>query len=273
MDVYLKNYKHSLLVATDDLLYYGKPEAETQELYEYAVANGMTIRDDSPLVDYYLDRYLDSWSVSHPDFYDPLYKTKPTILEMQHYSMIKNDGHWKGKNGKEIIPKYNRSAAEILTGAIQTMHATYIGFHGFVEEWYTENPDLACELANKCGYWYFPISCNYSSNMKKGKNSLSITWINKGVAPAYNVYSLLLQFTHKQTGKKQELIINDSGNKNWLPQNEYHKEYSFNIPEDWEYGIYEVRFSLSYENSKIDIGVSPTIQKEGYTRIGDVKLE
>jgi hypothetical protein len=63
MDVYLKNYKHSLLVATDDLLYYGKPEVETQELYKYAVENGMTIRDDSPLVDYYLDCYPDSWSV------------------------------------------------------------------------------------------------------------------------------------------------------------------------------------------------------------------
>lgn len=272
MDVYLKNYKHSLLVATDDLLYYGKPEVETQELYKYAVENGMTIRDDSPLVDYYLDCYPDSWSVSHPGFYDPLYKTKPTILEMQHYSMIKNDGNWKGKNGSEIIPKYGHSAAEMLTGAIETMHATYIGFHGFVEEWYTENPDLACTLANKCGYWYFPVSCNYSPNMKKGENKLTICWTNKGVAPAYNVYSLLLQFTHTQTGEKQEVIINDSGNMGWLPGKEYYKEYTFTIPKDWKQGIYEVRFGLFHKDGKIDIGVSPTIQEEGYTQIGNIKL-
>ena len=36
MDVFLKNYRKSQLVCTDDLLYYGKKEADVKILLDYA---------------------------------------------------------------------------------------------------------------------------------------------------------------------------------------------------------------------------------------------
>lgn len=80
LKVYLKHFKKTMLVVTDDLLYYGKPDREVEELYRYAVSNGFAVRDNSPMVSWYLDRYAGTGSVSHPRFYDPLYKTKPVIL-------------------------------------------------------------------------------------------------------------------------------------------------------------------------------------------------
>lgn len=83
IDIYVKHYKQSQLVVTDDLLYYGKSVTDVDTLYKYAISKGITLRDDSPMVDWYLHQNLASWSVSHPQFYNPLYLDKPIIFELQ----------------------------------------------------------------------------------------------------------------------------------------------------------------------------------------------
>lgn len=277
LNIFLKHFRKSMLVVTDDLLYYGKPENEVNELYRYAVSNGMTVRDDSPMVDWYLEQNLDTWSVSHPRFYDPLYETKPIILELQHYGMVKEDGNWIGKNGEGVIPAYSYSGADIVRNIIKVMHATYIGFHGYAEEWLTDNPDLSKELANKCGYWYFPVSASYSSVMKHGKNILSISWLNKGVAPAYYSYALILQLRNKNSGENVEIQIRDSGNRKWFPDHECVESYSFNLPETLSTGIYDLGMKLSYEaegyHQTVEVAVSENRIIDDFIQLGVFELE
>ncbi|MFZ5833434.1 MAG: hypothetical protein ACOY3P_25385 [Planctomycetota bacterium] len=217
VDLYLKHYKHAQLVAPDDLLKYDKDDRDVQSLYEYVVGKGITLRDDSPMVAWYVKTYMDTWTISHPQFYDPLYLQKPIIFELQHYGSVKDDGHWLGKNGANVIPSLGVSGAEVFRKAIETMHATYIGYHGYAEEFLQENPDLVGSLLNRCGYWYFPVCAQYPKSVRAGENRISITWLNKGVAPAYRAYSLVLGFESKKTGKLAEAVVPDAGNRNWLP--------------------------------------------------------
>lgn len=276
MDIFLKHFKHSLIVATDDLLYYGKPDDVANELYQYAVSNGMSVRDDSPMVGWYLDQNLDTWSVSHPQFFTPLYLTKPIIMELQHYGIVKNEGNWRGRNGEDIIPVYSHSGADIVRNVIKTMHATYIGFHGSVEEWFADNPDLSKELANKCGYWYFLVNASYPSIMKTGENKLSLSWLNKGVAPAYHPYQLVFRLTNRETGKNTDIILPDSNNRNWQPDEVCEENYSFNLPSSMGTGDYTLSFKLQYVTAEKDRLVDVAIDKErisdGFVYIGQVEV-
>ena len=151
--VFLENYKKTRLVCTDDLLYYGKTDADVKTLFDYAVSKGLSLRDDSPMVDWYVQQNLDTWTISHPHFYDPLYLKMPIVFELEHYGTVKKNGYWLGKNGADKIAKLGYSGAEIMRKAIETMHATYIGYHGFAEEWLADNPGLTKDLSNLCGYW------------------------------------------------------------------------------------------------------------------------
>ena len=119
-----------LIVNLQQYAYWHKSDEEVQELYDYAVAKGFTISDESIMVGWYIQTRPDTWSVSHPHFFDPLYKERPTKLELQHYSSVKRN-HWLGRNGEYTLPDLGVSGADIFRGAIRTMHASYIGYHGF----------------------------------------------------------------------------------------------------------------------------------------------
>ncbi len=277
MDVFLKNFKKSQLVVTDDLLYYGKSKADTKTLYSYAVANGISLRDDSPLVDWYLQNNLKTWSVTNPEFYDTLYLKKPIVFELQHYGTVKKEGNWIGKNGTGVIPKYKYSGAEIMRKAIETMHATNIGYHGYCEEWLADNPDLTNELANRCGYWYFPVSAGYSSVLKSGVNEISIEWLNKGIAPAYHGFDIVFYIESQNPKNSFEVSPFDSGNLTWLPGINKREKYSIEIPSNTKPGDYILKFKLIEHlesgTSPIQIGIKESlIDQNGFVELGKVKI-
>lgn len=263
INVYLKHFRKSQLVCTDDLLYYGKNDITVNQLVEYAVSNGLSLRDDSPMVDWYLDNYLNTWSVSHPWFYDPLYLKKPIVFELQHFGEVKSDGNWIGKNGIGKIDKYGFSGADIMRNAIRIMHATYIGYHDHVEDWLPGNPDLTSELANLCGYWYFPVNAKFSSILNRGKNEISIEWLNKGVAPAYTGFKLVFRFESDNPENSFEIASVEAGNKEWLPGIVKHEIYFFDIPNEVKSGNYLLKFKLIEQLESglnpIQIGVKETI--------------
>lgn len=244
IDIYLKHYKNSLLVATDDLLYYGKSADDQQILLNYVLTNGITLRDDSPLVDWYLEKNLDTWSVSHPRFFEQIYPHNPVIFELQHYHMVKSDGNWKGKNGADGIEKYGHSGADIFLNAMKTMGATYIGYHGYLEEWLHDNPDLTRELANKCGYWYFPVNSNFPSVFSKGENSIQLTWVNKGIAPAYKSFGLIFRLQPAKGGTPVDIMLEDSGNLDFLPSQQFVKDYTVTISPDIPQGEYLLKLKM-----------------------------
>lgn len=278
MDVYLKNFRKSQLVVTDDFLYYGKSDADVKTLYDFAVANGITLRDDSPLVDWYMNNNLKTWSVSHAQFYDPLYLKKPVVFELQHYGMVKKDGNWLGKNGAGKIKKYGVSGADVMRKAIETMHATYIGYHGYCEEWLADNPDLTNELANRCGYWYFPVSASFSSELKSGTNEISIEWLNKGVAPAYHPFDIILRFESTASGNSFEIAAMNSNNLEWLPGIAKTEKYLFELPSDISEGQYLLKIKLINPSAgnpeNVQIGLKPElIDSNGFAEIGKIQID
>ncbi len=226
MDIHLKHYKHSQLVVTDDLIYWNKPEQDVKELFNYAKTNGFTMRDDSPLVEWYVSNNLDTWSVSHPHFFEELYRSRPTVFELQHYGSVKTDGNWLGRNGEDTIPATGVSGAEIFRNAMRLIHPTYIGYHGYAEEWLADNPELTVQLLNLCGYWYFPVTATFN-DISRREISFSISWLNKGVAPAYDIFSLRGRLIPVETTQQPiEFEIEDSGNKSWMPGETTVAEYS-----------------------------------------------
>ncbi len=265
MDLYLKNYKNTQLVVTDDLLYWNKPEQDVRKLLDYAVENGFTLRDDSPLVAWYVENNLDTWTVSHPQFFEAVYKTRPTVFELEHYSSVKKSGYWLGKNGEEIIPGIKVSGAEMFRNAMKLIHPTYIGFHGYLGEWLNENPDLTVELLNHCGYWYFPKSVN-TIQYNNGELSIEMEWQNKGVAPAYSVYRLKGKLIPEDTSSKSiEFEIENSGNKNWMPNRISTEKYIVSLPENPK-GDYQLAIQLFDEKSgePVEIGLATDTKAENY---------
>jgi hypothetical protein len=277
INIYLKHFKKSQLVSTDDLLYYGKMEKEVEELFDFAVANGLALRDDSPMVDWYLDNYISSWSVSHPHFFDPLYLEKPVIFELQHFGEVKSDGNWIGKNGSEKLQKYGFSGADILRNAVKTMHATYLGYHDHVEDWLPDNPDLTNELANICGYWFFPVNARFSSKIDKGKNEITIDWLNKGVAPAYHNFDLVFRFESDVPENSFETAPVGSGNKKWLPGIVKSENYYPEVPATVKTGNYILKIKLIEQtesgNIPIQIGVKEAIiDNSNFIILGKVNI-
>jgi len=274
MDIYLKNYKKTQLVVTDDLLYYSKSDKDVKILYDYAVANGFTLRDDSPMVKSYVENMIKTWSVSHPQFYTPLYLKKPIILESEHYPTVKKNGLWLGKNGRDTIPSVGYSGAKIFREAIKLEHATYIGFHGYATEYLSDNPDLAVEMLNLCGYWYFPKSVTVNKVTKSSIN-FGIEWLNRGVAPAYSVYPLKGKLTNiKKPGKPVYFNIQDSGNKNWLPDVPFNETYSTEFKEKLK-GTYRISIKLfdSRSGRQVEIGLKEELRdSEGFYSIAEIEF-
>jgi len=124
------------------------------------------------------------------------------------------------------------------------MHATYIGYHGYAEEWLADNPDLTKELANLCGYWYFQVKAEFNPKLFKGQNKISIEWLNKGVAPAYNTFGLLIRLAGNENNQHTDMLIEDSGNKNWLPNSPIRAEYAFLLPKNMAKGNYLLKCKL-----------------------------
>jgi len=268
IDLYLKHYKKTLIVVTDDLLRSTNSETEKMELLNYVTANGISIRDDSPMVLGLMQNELKTWTVKHPDFFESVYKSRPTVFELEHYGKVKKQGHWLGKNGKDTIPEFKVTGADVFRNSIKLIRPTYIGFHGYIEEWINDNPDLTKELLNLCGYWYFPKSINV--NQANGHElSFEIEWLNKGVAPAYNPYQLRGKLIPRDTNSVSiDFTIEDSGNRKWMPGVVSTEKYTIKLSEKLK-GQYSLVIQLFDTKSErpVDIGLSNEIKVEDYFNI------
>jgi len=265
IDLYLRHYKKTLIVVTDDLLRSTNSETEKMELYNYAVANGISLRDDSPMVLGLMQNDLRTWTVKHPYFFEGVYKSRPTVFELEHFGKVKNQGHWLGKNGKDTIPALKVTGADVFRNSMKLIRPTYIGYHGYIEEWINDNPDLTKELLNLCGYWYFPVSINVTQ-AKGHKLSFEIEWLNKGVAPAYNSYQLRGKLLPEDSNSEPiEFKIEDSGNKRWMPGVVSTEKYTVRLCGKLK-GKYSLAIQLFDIKSErpVEIGLSTGIKIENY---------
>jgi hypothetical protein len=273
IDLYLKHYKKTLIVVTDDLLRSTGVESEKKDLFNYVKSKGISLRDDSPMVLGLMQNDLKTWTVKHADFFEGVYKSRPTVYELEHYGKVKSQGNWIGKNGEEMIPAVKVSGADVFRNSVKLIRPTYIGFHGYLGEWSKDNPDLTNELLNLCGYWYFPKSVS-KLEQRKGKLQFEMQWLNKGVAPAYSTYQLVVKLVAAdKKGKAIDFTIDDSGNKKWMPnvvQNEqYSAAYSGTLK-----GNYKMYVQLFDKKSQkpVEIGLSAKLKEDNFFFVQNVKL-
>ena len=265
IDLHLKYFEKSQLVISDDYVYSISDLDNRDKLHRYILKHGISYRDDSPLVNGYVRNYADTYTVRSPEFFKDAYLKTPTVFELQHYHAVKRDGNWKVKEGSSLW-KYakGKTGPDFFRGALGLLHATYIGYHGDANEWLIDNPELTKELLNRCGYWYFLHNVEIPRIMEIGeKNEIRMVWENKGVAPAYNPYSILFRLE----GQSTEDFELDSGNQKWLPQPEgevYLENYQISIPSKIRSGRYKLKFKLysNDEHENVFVALAPKLLDE-----------
>jgi hypothetical protein len=192
IDLHLKYFQKTQLVVSDDFVYTIPDPDERWRMHEYILAHGISYRDDSILVDYYIGAYPDTFTIRSPEYFAAVYRDHPTVLELEHYRIVCERGNWQGQPDSSMA-KYGRgkTGPDFLREALRLLHATYIGYHGFADVWLKENPELTKELLNRCGYWYFLHQVDVPDHLTAGQPcNLRLVWENRGVAPAYHAYQL-----------------------------------------------------------------------------------
>jgi len=184
MDIYLSAYKNTAIVMNDDILTHeGIGGRYRSELLEYIEENNISLRDDSIATKWHYDQYDDEvygkTSVKIPNVFVRFSDDVPMILELDHYgnTVTGQNDTWQG--------------GQTLLSAIKQTHATYAGFHYYPVEWYNDgNEEIAAELINNLGYWYFPESFAFSET--DGGMKYGFTLKNGGSAQSYKDYGMTL---------------------------------------------------------------------------------
>jgi hypothetical protein len=238
IDIHLKHYKKSLLVVSDDFVG-DRADGHGAELAEYIHANNISIRDDSVLVKHYVQHYSQTFTLRSPELFQRASQTVPTVLELQHYPVMKDpkiDHTWIGRNGSV-------HGGEIFENALRLSRATWIGYHGDAREWLDENPELTLKLANLCGYWLFPETIDLPEKLVAGQTAeIAMSWLNRGVAPPYHPYQLTLRLRGENCAWSQPVL--EANPTSWLPGVMRGEVYSLDVPVDLAAGLYDVELCL-----------------------------
>ena len=162
IDLHRKYFPKTLLVANDDL---GGPEAkEANEVIRYAAAQGLTLRDDSILVQPAPRAYF------HAAWADPFWPKVPVILESEHYGSSKARGCWQDGG--------------LYLKAIEEYHASYASIHWWPQEFLQENRELVRRINQRMGYRLQLVEARWPKTVRLGEPlTIRNAWRNAGVAP------------------------------------------------------------------------------------------
>lgn len=159
IDLYAKHFTKTLLTANDDLSFQG------DDLIPYALSKGMTLRDDSILVQPPPNSYFNA------KFAQNVWPRLPVILEHEHY-----------------VPSVQKKAwdRDIFMRSIEEYHASYMSIHWFPREFLEKERELIDRANLRLGYRIqlreaaWPSTVTLSSRI-----SFATSWTNAGVAPCY----------------------------------------------------------------------------------------
>jgi hypothetical protein len=160
IDLYKKNFKHTLLVANDDFMIQGRGI----EALGYARDQGLSLRDDSILVEPGSEAYFHAFLAYN--FWPRL----PVILESEHYRPSKERGAW--------------GDGHLFLQAIEDYHASYATVHWYPREFLAANRDLVDRINLRLGYRLQLVEASWPAKVTAaGPMSIGYRWRNAGVAP------------------------------------------------------------------------------------------
>lgn len=159
IDLHTKHFKKTLLVANDDFAFQG------DELIQYAFEKGLTLRDDSILVQPPPNSYF------HAKMAEPFWPKLPVILEHEHYKGSVDRGAWH---------------RDIFLRAIEEYHASYMCIHWFPREFLEKERELIDRVNLRLGYRLQLREASWPGKVLRTAGiSFGSTWANAGVAPCY----------------------------------------------------------------------------------------
>jgi hypothetical protein len=276
VDLHLKHFKRAQLVISDDYVHALKDPAERANLHQYILTNGISYRDDSIMVDGYFAGTSDRFTVRSPEVFDDAFRRMPTVFELEHYSKVKSLGNWEVLPGSSAA-KFGKgkTGPDFFRGALELLHATYIGYHGDAREWLTDNPALTEELLNKCGYWLFPKSIELPPTLVAGETvSLTLIMENRGVAPPYAPYELRIKMS-----RADDRVVRPVGTagKSWLPGAPIILRNELALPSDLKPGDYDLAIGLfdttGGKERPVELALKASARdSEGYYRVHGARL-
>ncbi len=175
IDIYTKYFKKTQLCISDDVD--GWKEQKNFPVLDYARAKGVSLRDDSILVDIpeapnpkKKGHVKASWY--HADLAGRYWRTMPVIVEHEHYGLSKARGAWKG---------------EWLENAVEAYHCSYLSIHWWPRQFLDENRESIERINLRLGYRLNLAELNMPRSVEIGERfPVQFTWANVGVAPCYN---------------------------------------------------------------------------------------
>lgn len=195
VDLHVKHFKKTLLCISDDVAGSSKPGRHFPPM-EYAKARGVTMRDDSILV----QPPPRSWY--HAEMAGEFWPTLPVILEHEHYGPSKQKGAWSG---------------ELLVKSVEDYHASYMSIHWWPREMLAENRDTVRRINQRLGYRLQLREMNWPAEAVLGQAfTFEATWANAGVAPCYGGGYWAVTLKDKDGGIVS-VHVNDQFNLRELP--------------------------------------------------------
>ncbi|UCG59197.1 MAG: DUF4832 domain-containing protein [Phycisphaerales bacterium] len=160
IDLHLKHFKKTLLAANDDFVSHGRGEASI----EYASKRGLTLRDDSILVQPKPNAYF------HADLAQMFWPKVPVVLECEHYGSSKRRGAWED--------------GRLYLQAVEDYHASYASIHWWPREFLEANRDLIGRINLRLGYRLQLVEASWPSQVQMDSTvRFCLKWRNAGVAP------------------------------------------------------------------------------------------
>ena len=164
LDLHVKYFKHTQLCISDDVAGPTKPGRHFPAM-DYAISKGVTLRDDSILV----QPPPHSWY--HAEMAQEFWPAMPVILEHEHYGSSKARGAWSG---------------DLLLESVEAYHASYLSIHWWPREELSANRETVERINRRLGYRIQLRQIRWPVEVKLGEPfSVDTTWANAGVAPCY----------------------------------------------------------------------------------------
>jgi len=164
IDLHCKYFPDTLLCISDDVSGHDN-KSGNYPLLDYARSKGVTLRDDSILV----QPPPNSWY--HADQAERYWRTLPVILEHEHYGSSVNRNAWK---------------PELLIKSVEDYHASYMSIHWWPQELFEKNKETIDQINKRLGYRLQMREVTLPKRVKKDAFfNIQWTWANVGVAPCY----------------------------------------------------------------------------------------
>ena len=165
IDLHKKHFKRTLLCVSDDIAGHDTPGAHLPAT-DYALSQGVTLRDDSILV----QPPPRSWY--HAEMAQAFWPRFPVILEHEHYGGSKERGAW--------------GDGSLLLKAVEDYHASYMSIHWWPRVELEENRTLIERINRRLGYRLQLLEMSWPKEVAIGRPfTVQSVWANGGVAPCY----------------------------------------------------------------------------------------